>query len=97
MRPTFSVESPLPGPEGAERPRQPQATHTAVMMIKKIDLETLLLDEFQDVDKTSCDEDEERDKKGERHSGWILLYGCCSGELSSQTIVHWGFQSVAKR
>ena len=29
------------GPEGAGRPRQPQATHTAVMMTKKIDLETL--------------------------------------------------------
>ena len=56
------------------------------MMIKKIDLETLLLEEFQDVDKTSCDEDEERDKKGERHSGWILQLGSCSGELSSQTI-----------
>ena len=52
------------------------------MMIKKmIDLETLLLDEFQDVDKTSCDEDEERDKKGERHSGWILQLGCCSGQI----------------
>ena len=41
-----------------------------------IDLETLLLDEFQDVDKTSCDEDEERDKKGERHTGWILQLSC---------------------
>ena len=69
-----------------------------MMMIKKIDLEALLLDEFQDVDKTSCDEDEERDKKGERHSGWILQLGCCFCELLafSQTIVHWGFQSVAK-
>jgi len=51
------------------------------MMIKKIDLETLLLDEFQDVDKTSCDEDEERDKKGERHSGWILQLSFCSGQI----------------